>query len=50
MFDMIGKAFVVLLFLDYLVVFGVLLHWVYRTSLPASGRTKVESAEGTRPH
>lgn len=51
MFDTIAKAIVLVIFVDYLAVFGLLLHWVYRTSSPSRGRRKVGSAQGIAgPH
>jgi len=36
--DTICTTFVIVVFLDYLVMFGLLIHWMIQTWLPRSGR------------
>ena len=50
--DTISKIFVITFFLNYLVMFGVLVRWMIRTWLPRSGKkSDAERFHGVaRPH
>ena len=52
MADTISKTFVMVLLLDYLVMFGILVHWTVRTWLPKPSKTSAsQSSHGiAQPH
>ena len=48
MADTISRTFVIFFLLDYLVMFGVLVHWMVRTWLPKPSKTSHPQRMG--PH
>ena len=48
--DMIGTTFVIVFFLDYLVIFGVLVNWAIHTWRPRAGGTSDAQRSHEIPH
>jgi hypothetical protein len=50
MADTISRTFVIFFLLDYVVLFGLLVHWMVRTWLPKPGKTSgAQRSHGKSP-